>query len=198
MVLAMLAALAFDSPGLLIVFATLGLVRMVNRSTGKPALISDSIIVMLLVFWVIYSSQSPFFAAVAALAYILDGILKEPLRHQWIFALVCFGGMIVYMVDHEGGAAYFQAPESLLVWLSIAMLLLVALDMFLLKEIKSCGDTNGETLDLSRVKGGMAIGLFAALQGLANVEAVIMLVASVAGIGIGMAFRKAFRAPQSI
>jgi hypothetical protein len=198
MVLAMLAALAFDSPGLLIVFATLGLVRMVNRSTGKPALISDSIIVMLLVFWVIYSYQSPFFAAVAALAYIMDGILKEPLRHQWIFALVCFGGMIVYMVDHEGGAAYFQAPESLLVWLSIAMLLLVALDMFLLKEIKSCGDANGETLDLSRVKGGMAIGLFAALQGLANVEAVIILVASVAGIGIGMAFRKAFRAPQSI
>ncbi len=38
----------------------------------------------------------------------------------------------------------------------------------------------------------MAVGLFAAFQGLADVEAVIILVASVAGIGIGMAFRKAF------
>ncbi len=198
MTLALLAALAFDSAGILIVFATLGLVRMVNRSTGKPALMSDSVIVMLLVFWVIYSTQSPLFAAVAALAYVLDGALKNPLRRQWIFALICLGGMVVYMVDHEGGTGYFQAPDSLLVWLSIAVLLLLALDMFLLKEVSSCGDTNDEKLNLPRVKGGMAIGILAAFQGLAHVETVIIIVTSVAGIGIGMAFRKAFQAPASI
>jgi hypothetical protein len=198
MFLALLAALAFDSPGILIVFATLGLVRMVNRSTGKPALKSDSFIVMLLVFWVIYFTQSPVFGAVAALAFVFDGSMKEPLRHQWIFAMICFGGMVVYMVDHHIGVSYFQAPDSLLEWLSVAVLLLLALDIFLLKEVKSSGDTNDKTLDLSRVKGGMAIGIFAAFQGLANVEAVIILVASVAGIGIGMAFRKAFHAPASI
>ena len=198
MLLALLAALAFDSPGILIVFATLGLVRLVNRSTGKAALKSDSVIVMLLVFWVIYSTQSPIFGAVAALAFVFDGSMKEPLRHQWIFALICFGGMVVYMVDHDVGVSYFQAPDSLLEWLSVAVLLLLALDIFLLKKVKSSGDTNYKTLDLSRVKGGMAIGIFAAFQGLANVEAVIILVASVAGIGIGMAFRKAFQAPASI
>ena len=198
MLLALLAALAFDSPGILIVFATLGLVRLVNRSTGKAALKSDSVIVMLLVFWVIYSTQSPIFGAVAALAFVFDGSMKEPLRHQWIFALICLGGMVVYMVDHDVGVSYFQAPDSLLEWLSVAVLLLLALDIFLLKKVKSSGDTNDKTLDLSRVKGGMAIGIFAAFQGLANVEAVIILVASVAGIGIGMAFRKAFQAPASI
>ena len=198
MVLALLAALAFDSPGILIVFATLGLVRMVNRSTGKPALKSDSVIVMLLTFWVIYATQSPFFGAVAALAFIFDGTQKDPLRHQLIFALICFGGMVVYMVDHAAGQSYFQAPDSLLEWLSMAVLLVLALDMFLLKEVSSSGDINHKTLDLSRVKGGMAVGLFAAFQGLANAEAVIILVASVAGIGIGMAFRKAFRASASV
>ncbi len=198
MLLALLAALAFDSPGILIVFATLGLVRLVNRSTGKAALKSDSVIVMLLVFWVIYSTQSPVFGAVAALAFVFDGSMKESLRHQWIFALICLGGMVVYMVDHDVGVSYFQAPDSLLEWLSVAVLLLLALDIFLLKKVKSSGDTNDKTLDLSRVKGGMAIGIFAAFQGLANVEAVIILVASVAGIGIGMAFRKAFQAPASI
>ena len=198
MLLALLAALAFDSPGILIVFATLGLVRLVNRSTGKAALKSDSVIVMLLVFWVIYSTQSPIFGAVAALAFVFDGSMKESLRHQWIFALICLGGMVVYMVDHDVGVSYFQAPDSLLEWLSVAVLLLLALDIFLLKKVKSSGDTNDKTLDLSRVKGGMAIGIFAAFQGLANVEAVIILVASVAGIGIGMAFRKAFQAPASI
>jgi len=106
--------------------------------------------------------------------------------------------MVVYMIDHAAGQRYFQAPDSLLEWLSMAVLLVLALDLFLLKEVSSSGDINHKTLDLSRVKGGMAVGLFAAFQGLANAEAVIILVASVAGIGIGMAFRKAFRASASV
>jgi hypothetical protein len=197
MVLAVLAALSFESPGILIVFATLGLVRIVNRSTGMAAKKTDSVIVMLLVFWVIYSTQSPFFGAVAALAFLFDGSLKDPLRHQWFFALICFGGMVVYMVDHDVGLAYFLAPDSLLEWLSLAILLVLALNMFLLKKVRSGADLNGRPLDIGRVKGGMAIGLFAAFQGLVALEGVILLVATIAGIAIGMAFRKAFRAPAS-
>ncbi len=197
MALALLAALSFDSPGILIVFATLGLVRIVNRSTGRAALKTDSVIVLLLTFWVIYGTKSPVFGAVAAMAFFLDGTLKEPLRHQWIFALICFAGMVVYMVDHDVGVGYFQAPDSLLEWLSLAVLLVLALDMFLLKKVCSVGDISGQPLDLTRVKGGMAVGLCAAFQGLAQLENIILLVASIAGIVIGMAFRKAFQAPAS-
>ncbi len=197
MAMAVLAALSFESPGILIVFASLGLVRIVNRSTGMAAKKTDSVIVMLLAFWVIYSTQSPFFGAVAALAFLFDGSLKEPLRHQWFFALICFGGMVVYMVDHDVGLAYFLAPDSLLEWLSLAVLLVLALNMFLLKKVRSGADLNGRPLDIGRVKGGMAIGLFAAFQGLVALEGVILLVATIAGIAIGMAFRKAFRAPAS-
>jgi len=197
MLMAVLAALSFESPGILIVFATLGLVRIVNRSTGIAAKKTDSVIVMLLAFWVIYSTQSPFFGAVAALAFLFDGSLKDPLRHQWFFALICFGGMVVYMVDHDVGLAYFLAPDSLLEWLSLAVLLVLALNMFLLKKVRSGADLNGRPLDIGRVKGGMAIGLFAAFQGLVALEGVILLVATIAGIAIGMAFRKAFRAPAS-
>ena len=102
------------------------------------------------------------------------------------------------MVDHDAGLGYFQVPDTLLEWLSMAVLLVLTLDLFLLKEVRSSGDINDKTLDISRVKGGMAVGLFAAFQGLVNAEAVIILVASIAGIGIGMAFRKAFQAPASV
>ena len=197
MALAILAALSFDSPGILIVFATLGLVRIVNRSTGMAARKTDSVIVTLLVFWVIYATRSPFYGAVAALAFVFDGSLKNPLRHQWVFALICFGGMIVYMVDHDVGLAYFSAPDSLIEWLSLVALLILALDLFLLKKIRSVADLNGQPLDLTRVKGGMAVGLFAAFQGLGALENVILLVATVAGIAFGMAFRKAFQVPAS-
>ena len=197
MALAILAALSFDSPGILILFATLGLVRIVNRSTGMAARKTDSIIVTLLVFWVIYATRSPFYGAVAALAFVFDGSLKNPLRHQWVFALICFGGMIVYMVDHDVGLAYFSAPDSLIEWLSLIALLILALDMFLLKKVLSVADLSGQPLDLTRVKGGMAVGLFAAFQGLGALENVILLVATVAGIAFGMAFRKAFQVPAS-
>lgn len=195
--LAILLGFFLESPGILIVFATLGLVRLVNRSTGVAAKISDSIIVMLLVFWVIYATQSPFYGAVAGLAFAFDGSLKNPLRRQWGFALICFGGMIVYMIDHDVGLSYFTAPDTLAEWLSLAVLLILALDVFLLKNVRSRADATARNLNLTRVKCGMVVGLLAAFQGLVVVEKVALLVATIAGIGIGMAFRKAFQVPTS-
>lgn len=197
MAAAVLAALAVAGPGLLIVFATLGLVRIVNRSTGLVARISDSIICVLLVLLVMYSTGSPFYGVVAALAFFLDGSLKEPLRQQWIFGLVCLGGTVVYMVDHDIGLGPVPAPDTLFEWLALLFLLIFALNTLLLKKVFSKGDANGKVLDLNRVRGAMAVGLFAALQGIMRPAGVVIIVAVIAGICIGMAFRKGFKAPVS-
>jgi hypothetical protein len=197
MAAAILAALVVDGPGMLIVFATIGLVRIVNRSTGLAARRSDSIVCMVLALLVVYSTESPFYGLVAALAFILDGSLKEPLRQQWIFGLICLGGTIVYMVDHDIGIGPVPAPDSLFEWLALLFLLIFALDTLLLKKVYSKGDASGQVLDLNRVRGGMAVGLFAALQGFMRPQGVVVIVAAIAGICIGMAFRKGFKAPVS-
>ena len=197
MAAAMFAALIVDTPGILIVFTTIGLVRIVNRSTGPVARMGDSVIVMLLSLLVIYSTKSPLFGVVAALAFILDGSLKEPLRHQWVFGLVCLGGTIVYMVDHDIGLGHLSPPDALFEWLALLFLLIFALNTILLKKVHSKGDINGKKLDLGRVRGGMAVGLFAALQGIMRPDEVVIIVATIAGICIGMAFRKGFKAPVS-
>ena len=197
MAAAVFAALIIDTPGILIVFTTIGLVRIVNRSTGLVARMGDSVVVMLLSLLVIYSTKSPFFGVVAALAFILDGSLKEPLRHQWVFGLVCLGGTIVYMVDHDIGLGHLSPPDALFEWLALLFLLIFALNMLLLKKVHSKGDINGKKLGLSRVRGGMAVGLFAALQGIMRPDEVVIIVATIAGICIGMAFRKGFKAPVS-
>ena len=197
MAAAVFAALIVDSPGILIVFTTIGLVRIVNRSTGLVARMGDSVTVMLLSLLVIYSTKSPFFGVVAALAFILDGSLKEPLRHQWVFGLVCLGGTIVYMVDHDIGLGHLSPPDALFEWLALLFLLIFALNTLLLKKIHSKGDINGKKLDLGRVRGGMVVGLFAALQGIMHPDEVVIIVATIAGICIGMAFRKGFKAPVS-
>ena len=51
-----LAVLLVTSPGILIVYVVLGLVRMVNRSSGLPAKKTDSFLTMVLSIVVIYAS----------------------------------------------------------------------------------------------------------------------------------------------
>lgn len=195
--LGVLVAVAAGSPGLLTAFATLGLVRLVNRSTGLAARKSDSLVLLLLSIGTIYWTASPLFGAVAALAFALDGSLRDPQRHQWVFALVSLGGTVVYMVDHDLGLGPVSAPDSLFEWLSVLFLLMFALYVALTRKVRSRGDVGDRPLDPSRVRGGMAIGLLAALQGLGQPSGVAVIVAAIAGVCIGMAVRKSFHAPTA-
>jgi hypothetical protein len=192
-----LVAVFIDSPDVLAAFTTLGLIRIVNRSTGLPARKTDSVVLVLLSVTVIYWSDSPLFGGVAALAFLLDGSLKDPQRHQWVFALLCLGAMVVYMVDHDVGFGRLGAPDSLFEWLSVLFLLMLALNTILTRKISARGDVNSRPLDLHRVRAGMVVALLAALQGIDRPEGVAVIVAAIAGICIAMAFRKGFREPAA-
>jgi hypothetical protein len=195
--LGLVVAVMADAAGLLTAFVTLGLVRMVNRSTGLSARMADSVLLMLLSIGTIYWVESPLFGGVAALAFILDGTLRDPLRHQWVFALICLAGMVVYMIDHDVGLGPVPAPGSLFEWLSILFLVMFALYLYLTRRMAARGDVGNRPLDLNRVRGGMAIGLLAALQGIGRPDRVAVIVAAIAGICMAMALRKSFRSPTS-
>jgi hypothetical protein len=198
MLLGVLVCWVMGAPGLLLLFTTLVLVRLVNRSTGLPVRLADSILICLLVFWVMYDQASPQFALVSALAFAMDGWLREPLRRQWIFALLCLAGSLVYMIDHDRWLVTPGAPTNLVQWLSLLFLVLFALNVLLLRQVQSVGDVAGQPLDLTRVRVGMTVGLFAALQALGHPQAVSLLVATIAGISLGLAFRKGFNAPPGV
>ena len=193
--LGFLSCIAFARPGLLTLFATLGLVRIVNRSTGLCARIGDSLVVALLVVWAIYASACPWLGAVAALAFFLDGVLKKPLKRQWLFASISFGAMVVFMVDHDVVWWRVFVPDSLLEWLSVMALLLFSMYLLMLKKVHAKGDVGQERLELERVRAGMAIGVLATLQGLDAMPATILLVATIGGLCIGNTLRRAFRNP---
>jgi hypothetical protein len=195
--LALIVGVAIPNAGLLAAVATLGLVRCVNRSTGLPARKSDSTVLTLLAIATIYLTGSPLFGAVAALAFVMDGSLRDPLRHQWLFALVCLGATVVYMVDHDVSPWAISAPDTLFEWLSVLVLLMFALYLLLTDRVRARSDVGNRPLDLARVRGGMAVGLAAALQGIGKPASVAVIVAAVAGICVGMAIRKGFRAPAT-
>lgn len=193
----LVVALASSSPGLMTAFVTLGLVRIVNRTTGLAARRTDSIALMALSIVTIYATASPLFGGVAALAFILDGSLREPLRQQWLYGLICLGASVVYMVDHGIGPTHLSVPDSLFEWLALLFMLIFALNIILTRTVRSKADTGGRALEVNRVRAGMAIGLLTALQGIHEPAEVAVIVAAIAGICIGMAFRKGFRAPPA-
>jgi hypothetical protein len=195
MFLATLGGLWADEAGILIVFATLGLVRLVNRSTGLQAKLSDSFILILLAFLVVYSTESPFYALVATVAFLLDGMLRDPVRRHWIFAIFSFIGMVVYMVDHDVSLEMITAPDTLAEWLSVLFLVLFAFMIILLPKPAALGDIGRKTLSRKRVRGGMLVALLALLQGLNLIQDVVVIACVIAGVCLGSVFRKSFSNP---
>lgn len=191
--LGFLASLAAPAGSLLLLFATLLLVRIVNRSSGLAARASDSVVVTVLVIWAVYRTASPLFGAVAALAFLFDATLRRPQRRQLVYALVCLGTMIVYIVDHDVPWLAMRVPTRLPEWLGVFALVLFFLHMVMLRKVHSRGDTGGTRLELDRVKAGMAIGALATLQGIARLPEVALLIATIGGLCLGIAFRRAFR-----
>ncbi len=195
MSLAVAAGWRYEDAGVLVLFATLGLVRLVNRSTGQGARLSDSFILMALIFLVVYGTESPFFALVGIVAFTLDGIFREPVRRHLVFAIFSFIGMVIYMVDHDVIWHILSAPDSLAEWFSVLFLVLFAFTLVLLPKPSSLGDMDQRPLSRKRVRGGMLVGMLAVTQGLNVVQDVVVIASVIAGICIGSVFRKAFSNP---
>ena len=128
MALGLLAALLVEEPGVFVVYVTIALVRMVNRSSGLEPRHSDSFLLMLASIGVIYHSALPLFGLVAGVAFALDGSLKKARPSQWVYGLVCIGATVVYMVDHDVGLAALQVPDSLFEWLGLLFIVIFALE----------------------------------------------------------------------
>jgi hypothetical protein len=180
---------------LLVLFVTLGLVRQVNRCTGLEARLSDSVLLLALTLWVVYGTQNPLFALVAGLSFALDGSLERPLKRQWLFALLSFGAIIVYTVDHDLGLQVYHVPRSLPQWLAAIAAVVFALNIFLTRSLSSVSDVGHRPLSLVRVRGGMVVALVAVIQGLPEVREVALLAAVLTGICLATAFKRSFRNP---
>jgi hypothetical protein len=161
------AALPLVVPSsLLVLFTTMFLVRIVNRTTGLPARITDSLVVTLLVFVVIYLTKSPLCGLVAALAFACDAVLRESLPRQWMFAALCLSGVgALLLLDVAMGAPRFPNVGTALLIVAISATYLATL--LLTRSLQSRGDVTGDCLSVPRVRAGMLVALLVALQALA-------------------------------
>lgn len=199
MAFAFVTALFVDSSSLLLLFTTLFLVRIVNRSVGLPARVTDCLAVALLAVWAVYSTDSPLLGVVAALAFVFDALLRAGQRHQWMFAALCLAGA-GGAVWHQGGALQEMAPlDPTFKWLIAVVTVAYAATILSTRRVESTGDATGTPLSVSRVRAGMWIGLLVALQALINGTSGFigstLVWATLAGIALG-GVKRLFRGRQ--
>ena len=193
-VLAFIALWWWPSPSLLSLFTALALSRIVNRSTGLPARLGDSVIVTALVIWTMISLQNPLAGVAAALAFLLDAHMADPNRRQWLFAAVCLTAVVgqVWLIGSDNlEVTFLPKPQSVIAAVTLVAFLVLSLS---LRSVSSRGDVGGLALNPSRVRGGMlVVWLLALLTGLLApgvIEIVMPVLAVMAGVVIaGLAGR---------
>ena len=188
MVLALGIFLTVESSSILILVVALLLVRIVNRTVGLPARVTDSVLVVSITAWLTYDGPFPWLGLIGVLAFALDASLEQRLLHQWVFSGVC---LVV-----AGLSFYRHGPYLLEESLSRTMVILLTiiavgyvLRIWRTRVVKSLSDATGSPLYLSRVRAGMLvafwIGLQALTQGQFGIETSSLVWATLAGVSLG-------------
>ncbi len=166
LVIAWLANLAFGTSQVLPVFATIVLLRVVNRSTGLPLTWFDTVSVFGFCSYMAMQAQQPIVVLVLALVFVLDAVLEHPLRRHFLAAVVCLP-VFAWMVYANSGFDMAQLTDR--DWLMIGFFVLGAgLLVATSEEPISYADTSYTRLHKARVNAGVLVGLLMGLQALVS------------------------------
>lgn len=177
---------------LLPVFTALALARLVNRSTGLPATLLDSTLVVVLVLYASWHTRSPLPALVGSLAFSLDAAFAPGLARQWLFAGLCAAGGIVMALS--GVAPDYTPnrpdliPRTVATVATVVAIALVATT----RRVAAVGDVTGVPLSVSRVRAAQGITLLvavAAAAGTGSIESGAVVWACLLGVALPAAWR---------
>ena len=164
--LGVIALLAFGEASVILLFVCLFLVRVVNRSTGKPLTIIDTVMVLGLVLWAGSRLGQPLLPLVAAIAFVIDGLLAAPNRRSLFAAGLSLAVPLAQAaVQGVPSLALAQLPATD----SVALLVILLAWLVTIATQRPCvsvGDVGGQTLSTGRVRAGMLVGALVALQSL--------------------------------
>ena len=162
LVLAWFLNVGFGARLVLLLFVALLLARVVNRSTGLPLRLLDTLGVFGFCTWAAISAQQPLILLITSLAFALDAVLNEPLRRHFLAAAACVP-VLVWILP--GDTDLMAAGLTMRDWSLIGASAL-AIVLFVLKNprpVSRC-DTSPERLDKARVNSGMIVCWLLAVQ----------------------------------
>lgn len=179
-------------PALLPVFTALAFTRLVNRSTGLPATLLDSTLVVAVALYASWEAESALPAFVGASAFALDAALAPGLARQWLFAGLCAaGGAVMAMSGVAPDLAPNRPdlfPRTAATVVSVAAIALIATT----RRVAAVGDATGIPLSVTRVRAAQAVALLvavAAAAGTGSIEAGAIVWGCLVGVALPAAWR---------
>jgi len=176
---ALATALLVPSASLLLLFTTLLLIRVVNRTAGPPATVLDAGGVLGLTAASIHLLGHPGFGVAAAVAFAADTLLGGPRRH--LVAAAMAGGLCAWgWTDAAGDASPDGSLPSPGITVTVGLIIVgYVVALARTRRVSSVQDRSGESLDPRRVRWGMGIALLCAVatldRGDAGVRGAAML-----------------------
>lgn len=175
MALGFVTLVTVPGASLVLLFATLLVARLVNRTVGLPARALDGVAALMLVGWAVADTGNPGVAVVAAIAFATDALLPDGRRTQWGFAALCLilvAALAGVLTQDRGGGFLLSRPVRLTLpdpailgaLTVVAALFVVALVRT--RSLASRCDATGAPLSLTRVRWGMALTLLMGAQAL--------------------------------
>ena len=159
---AWVANIAFGARLVMLLFVAMVLARVVNRSTGLPLRLLDTLGVLGFCTWAATSTQQPLILLVASLAFFLDARLEDPLRRHYLAAAACLAVFAWMLAGHAPVLA-----DDLMVrdWLAIGVSALgVSLFAIFSSDPVSYCDVSPRRLSRARVSAGLVVGWLLAVQ----------------------------------
>jgi len=144
---------------LLLLFATLMLTRIVNRTVGLPARFSDSIAVSAITAWALFDAGTPVIGITAGVAFALDAALAPHSPRQWIFGALWLLASVALLSTSIIGQGNYGLVPAPLVWTLTLVAALFGLRIYRTRPPDSRGDATGTVLSLGRVRAGMFVAL---------------------------------------
>ncbi len=155
---------AFGTRQVMLLFVAILLMRIVNRSTGLPSRLLDTLGVFGFCTWAAMSTQQPLILLIASSAFALDAALKDPLRRHYLAAAACLA-VVAWML--LGDADLVAGDLLVRDWTLIgAFTLGLALVVKTSSDPVSYCDTSPDRLDRARINAGLIVGGLLAVQAL--------------------------------
>jgi hypothetical protein len=161
--------------------------RIINRVVGPSAKLNDSVLALVLIGLSVLTGNWQM-GLVGAIAYAMDALLSQPLRSQWIFALVSLAISVGYVVLNgiTIGIATLSTPYLVIL---IVTTLLYGLVIVMTTRMTTPCDISSYRLDPRRVQATMlfvALGaiMTAVLMGENGVNLWVSAWATMAGVAL--------------
>lgn len=183
---ALLGLIFFDGPEIIVLLWILLVTRVVNRTSGLPARLLDSLVLLALAGWLTIHG-TVIVGLMTSLAFLLDGVLSRPKRAHVLFA--CLPLLISGGAFYLNGSTFGFGENDLSRTFALAVVvlsLLFLLVIFESRNVRAVADQTAELLDPVRVQSAQVVALATAvvvslLEGLQGIVSIMPLWAAIAG-----------------